>query len=273
MKAAYLRTAVNLQSGVVVGDKPKPSPGPGELLIRVGAAGMTPGELLWYPTTHTRQGSAREDPIPGHEFSGWVESVDSSIHGIVPGRQVFGMNDWFGQGATAEYCIALPQDVTAKPKRLSHAEAASVPISALTAWQALFDRAKLRAGERVLVHGGAGSVGAYVIQLAKLHGAEVIATGTAPNLEFLRSIKADQVIDYRAVPFEQAITTVDVVFDAAGGDVLTRSLPLLDVGGRAVTVATGNQSTADPRTKAAFFIVEPNGAQLTAFIFFAMLFS
>ena len=262
MKAAYLSTDVNGKSRIVVGEKPKPCPGPSEVLIRVGAAGVTPGELLWYPTTHTRQGTAREDPIPGHEYSGWVESVGADVNGIVQGSQVFGMNDWFDQGATAEYCIALPKNMTAKPKKLNHPEAATVPISALTAWQGLFDKAKLRAGERVLVHGGSGSVGAYVIQLAKLHGAEVIATGSAANLEFLKSLKADKVIDYRAAPFEQAVTLVDVVFDSAGGDVLARSFPLLRVGGRAVTVATGNETTGDSRTKSAFFVVEPNGSQL-----------
>lgn len=262
MKAAYLQADSSKQCHVVFGDASKPHPGPGEVLIRVGAAGITPHELLWYPTTHTREGSARENAIPGHEFSGWVESVGVDVEGIVLGREIFGMNDWFGQGATAEYCLARPQDIATKPKKLTHAEAASVPISALTAWQGLFEKAKLRAGERVLVHGGSGSVGAYVIQLAKLHGAEVIATGSKSNLDFLKNLKADKVIDYRAVHFEQAVTNVDVVFDSAGGDVLTRSLALLTPTGRAVTVATVNETTADPRAKSAFFIVEPNGSQL-----------
>lgn len=262
MRAAYLHTDASGQSRVVIGEKPRPSPGTGELLIRVGAVGITPGELQWYPTTHTPEGSVREDAIPGHEFSGWVESVGPRVEGLVPGCEVFGMNSWFSQGATAEYCIARPQDVAAKPKSLTHAEAASVPISALTAWQGLFEKAQLRAGERVLVHGGAGSVGAYAIQFAKLHGAHVIATGSRGNLDFLKLLKADQVIDYGAVPFEDSVSNVDVVFDSAGGDVLTRSLPLLTPGGRAVTVATANETTTDARAKAAFFVVEPDGRRL-----------
>lgn len=262
MKAAYLQSDTSQPPRVVLGNTSKPRPGPGEVLIRVGAAGITPHELLWYPTTHTRNGSARENAIPGHEFSGWVESIGTDVEGIVLGREVFGMNDWFDEGATAEYCIARPQDIATKPKKLKHSEAASVPISALTAWQGLFEKAKLKAGERILVHGGSGSVGAYVIQLAKLHGAEVIATGSEGNLDFLKSLKADRVIDYHAVPFEQGITNVDVIFDSAGGDVLMRSLALLSATGRAVTVATVNETTADPRAKSAFFIVEPNGSQL-----------
>lgn len=262
MRAAYLHTDASGQSRVVIGEKPRPSPETGELLIRVGAVGITPGELQWYPTMHTPEGSAREDAIPGHEFSGWVESVGARVEGLVPGCEVFGMNSWFRQGATAEYCIARPQDVAAKPKSLTHAEAASVPISALTAWQGLFEKAQLRAGERVLIHGGAGSVGAYAIQFAKLHGAHVIATGSGGNLEFLKLLKADQIIDYGAVPFEDSVSNIDVVFDSAGGDVLTRSLPLLTLGGRAVTVATANETTTDPRAKTAFFVVEPDGRGL-----------
>jgi len=148
--------------------------------------------------------------VPGHEFSGVV--VDAG------GLEVFGMDDWYSDGAMAEYCIAPVNAVAPKPRHLTHAEAASVPIGALTAWQGLFDRAKLRPGESVLVHGGAGSVGIFAVQLAALHGARVIATSSARNRDFVLSLGAHEVIDYHAGRFEDRANELDIVFDTVGGD-------------------------------------------------------
>jgi NADPH:quinone reductase-like Zn-dependent oxidoreductase len=148
-----------------------PQPRPGEMLIHIQAAGVTPTELRWYPTTHTPDGGKRTGAIPGHEFSGIVEAVGRDVDPGLVGREVFGLNDWFADGATAEYCVAQPSGIALKPHRPSHAEAASVPIGALTAWQGLFDRARLRPGERVLVHGASGSVGIFAVQLARRAGA------------------------------------------------------------------------------------------------------
>ena len=142
---------------------PQPRPGPGELLIRVYAAGVTPSELIWYPTTHTRNGEKRSGAVPGHEFSGVIAEVGQNVGPANAGDPVFGMNDWFRDGATAEYCLARCSDVAPKPAGLSHIQAASVPIGALTAWQGLYDRANLQPGERVLVHGGAGAVGIFAV--------------------------------------------------------------------------------------------------------------
>jgi hypothetical protein len=128
-----------------------PRPARGELLIRVHAAGVTPTELQWFPTTHTKSGAPRAHAIPGHEFSGVVAATGEEANFTV-GQQVFGLNDWFADGATAEFCCTLPSHVAPKPARLTHAEAASVPIGALTAWQGLLDRAKLQSGERILIH-------------------------------------------------------------------------------------------------------------------------
>ena len=113
------------------------------------------------------------------------------------------MNDWFADGATAEYCITQPTSVASKPRSLTHAEAASVPIGALTAWQGLFDRGRLQSGEHVLVHGGAGAVGIFAIQLARLRDAHVTATASTRNLAFVSELGAERVIDYRAVRFEE----------------------------------------------------------------------
>lgn len=144
---------------------PIPTAGEGELLIRVVAAGFMPTELSWYPTSHTRTGAPRNAAVPGHEFSGVVAAVGDGVGSLEVGHEVFGMNDWYSDGAMAEYCTAPFFAVAPKRPRLTHIEAASVPISALTAWQALLDHAKLQPGERVLIHGGAGAVGAFAIQL------------------------------------------------------------------------------------------------------------
>lgn len=242
--------------------KPQPKPGPGEVLISVRAAGVTPTELLWHPTSHTKDDAMRVEPVPCHEFSGVVEAVGPGVENMRPGQQIYGMNDWFSDGALAEYCVAPATSVADKPRSLNFVEAASVPIAALTAWQGLIDRSGVQAGERVLVHGGAGSVGVFAVQLAHLRHAEVIATASAHNLDFVASLGAAQVIDYRAFRFEDLAGQVDVVFDTVGGDTLDRSWPLLKPNGRLVTVATGADRSSDKRVRDAFFIVEANQGKL-----------
>jgi NADPH:quinone reductase-like Zn-dependent oxidoreductase len=247
---------------VIEEDVPQPEPRQGELLVRVHAVGVTPTELLWYPTTHTRDGGKRSRAILGHELSGVIAADGGGTDGFAVGQEVYGLNDWFADGAMAEYCVTQPGSIAPKPSRLTHIEAAAVPIGALTAWQGLFDRAKLRAGERVLVHGGAGAVGSFAIQLARFRGARVSTTVSARNLDFVAGLGAEQVIDYRAVPFEDEVSGMDVVLDTVGGDTLQRSWGVLRPGGRMVTVAADSETATDDRVKQAFFIVEPNQEQL-----------
>ena len=242
---------------------PQPQPGRGELLIQVHAAGVTSKELLWYPTTHKKSGESRSCAIPGHEFSGVIAAVGKDTAGFDVGQEVYGMNDWFSDGATAEYCITQPTSIAPKPTGLTHIEAASVPIGALTAWQGLFDRARLQAGERVLVHGGAGAVGLFAIQLARFHGAHVVSTASARNLAFVSGLGAEQVFDYQATRFEEKLAEIDVVFDTVGGETLQRSWGVLKPGGRMITIAAENEFTADDRVKQAYFIVESSHEQLT----------
>ncbi len=246
---------------LVRGTAPTPEPGAGEILIRVHAAGVTPTELHWYPTTHTREGGLRTGAIPGHEFSGVVEAVGANIDSGEIGREIYGMNDWFADGATAEYCTSVLASVANKPSRLSHPEAAAVPIGALTAWQGLLDRARLRAGERILIHGGSGAVGVFAIQLAHRVGAHVISTASARNFDFLSQLGAQQLIDYRSERFEDHARDLDVVFDTVGGETLQRSWSLLKPGGRMITIAD-SEGTKDERIEQAFLIVEPNQEQL-----------
>jgi NADPH:quinone reductase-like Zn-dependent oxidoreductase len=248
---------------LIAATAPVPQPRPGEMLIQIQAAGVTPTELRWHPTTHTLDGGKRTGAIPGHEFSGIVEAVGWDVDPDLIGREVFGLNDWFADGATAEYCVAQASGIAPKPHRLSHSEAASVPIGALTAWQGLFDRARLRAGERVLIHGASGGVGIFAVQLARRVDASVIATASARNTEFLRQLGAERVIDYHSERFEEHVSDVDVVFDGVGGITLERSWNVLKPAGRMVTIAADSEGTQNERTKAAFFIVEPNQRELS----------
>jgi NADPH:quinone reductase-like Zn-dependent oxidoreductase len=249
--------------GLVEENVPQLQPGRGELLIRVYAAGVTPTELLWYPTRHSKNGEKRSRAVPGHEFSGVIAAVGEKTVGFDIGQEVYGMNDWFADGAMAEYCITQPTSIAQKPPSLTHVEAASIPIGALTAWQGLFDRARLQAGERVLVHGGAGAVGVFAVQLARLRGAHVTTTVSARNRAFVSQLGAEQVIDYRARRFEDTVRDMDVVFDTVGGETLQRSWAVLKPSGRMITIAADSETTTDDRVKQAFFIVEPNHTQLT----------
>ncbi|MGA7190226.1 MAG: NADP-dependent oxidoreductase [Candidatus Acidiferrales bacterium] len=241
---------------------PQPHAGEGELLICVCAAGVTPTELLWSPTTHTKQGKQRTRAVPAPEFSGVIAEVERGAGGFDVGDEIYGMNDWFADGAAAEFCLTQPRNIAPKPKSLTHELAATVPIGALTAWQGLFNRAKMLSGERVLIHGAAGAVGLFVVQLAHLRGAYVIATASARDAEFVKRLGADEVIDYKTSRFEDQVENVDIVFDAVGGDTLARSWAVLKSSGRMVTIAADSETTADQRVKDAFFIVEPNQKQL-----------
>jgi len=257
----------NTQQGplLIAATLTQPQPGNGELLIRVRAAGVTPTELLWYPTTHTKEGGVRTGAVPGHEFSGVVAALGKGADGFKVGDEIYGLNDWFADGATAEFCLTQPQNVALKPKSLTHELAATVPIGALTAGQGLFDRAKMQPGERILIHGAAGAVGLFAVQLAHLHGAYVIATASALDAEFVRRLGADEVIDYKSSRFEDQVEKVDIVFDGVGGETLERSWAVLKPSGRMVTIAADSEGTTDQRVKDAFFIVEPNQKQLLEF--------
>ena len=242
---------------------PTPRPGEGEVLVRVHAAGVTPTELSWVPTWTTRTGEPRPLPvIPGHEFSGEVAALGAGVMDVGVGDLVYGLNDWYGDGAQAEYCLARVGDFAAKPAGVDHVHAATTPISALTAWQGLIERGRLVAGQRVLIHGAAGAVGSFAAQLARWRGARVTGTAARSNLDFVRGLGADEVIDYRAARFEDVVRDVDVVFDTVGGETLERSWAVLKPGGTLVTIAASSERTADERTRAAFFIVEPSRSQL-----------
>jgi len=240
----------------------QPKPDPAEILVKVHAAGIIPTELNWEPTTHTKTGDKRPNAIPSHEFSGVVAAKGSEVTDFAIGQTVYGMNDWFTDGALAEFCITQPPSIAAKPSTLTDEEAATVPISALTAWQALFDRAKLQPKERILIHGGSGGVGTFAVQLAHRHGAYVISTASTKNISLVKRLGADEVIDYKTTLFQNVVHDVDVVLDTVGGETLDLSWSVLKPQGRLVTIVSDIADLADPRAKNSFFIVEPKQNQL-----------
>ncbi len=240
----------------------QPTPQRGKVLVRIRAAGVTRTELGWDPTWRTKSGEPREGAVPSHEFSGEVAAVGEGVTGLSTGDATYGMNDWYQDGALAEYCLTRPDWIAPKPDALDYPGAASVPLDALTAWQGLFVRTRLQHGERVLIHGGAGAVGIFAIQLAHRRGAYVVTTVSPHNFDFVKELGADQVIDYKAVPFEEQARGIDVVFDTVGGDTLRRSWSVLKPNGRLVTIVSADQSGIDERANQAFFIVEPDRQQL-----------
>jgi NADPH:quinone reductase-like Zn-dependent oxidoreductase len=262
MKAIQLQTFEGKSALMIQANVPLPVPADNQVLVRVHAVGVTPAELQWYPTSHTKSGERREHAILGHEFSGAIAGLGTRVKGLSIGDAVFGMNDWFADGAAADYCLTDATKIVHKPAKLSHVLAASAPISSLTAWQALFDHAKLKSGEKILVLGGSGSVGLFGVQLAHAHGAIVSSTSSSYNLPILLQLGADEALDYRLSTFEGRSQEFDVVFDTVGGETLGKSWGMLKDSGRMVTIATASEGTSDQRTKDAFFIVEAKHDQL-----------
>jgi NADPH:quinone reductase-like Zn-dependent oxidoreductase len=246
---------------LVYEDTLQPHPGPGEVLVRVHAAGVIANELKWNATYQTETGSPRTLPIPGRDLSGVVEEVGHGVASFTPGAEVYAMLGYGRDGAEAYYTIALPAELAPKPHALDHVQAAAVPLSALTAWLALFEHARLEAGQTALIHGAAGGVGIFAVQLARWAGARVIATGSARNRDFLRELGATEVIDYHTQRFEEVVHNVDVVFDTVGGETLARSWQVLKPGGVLVSVVSP-QPPADVTkghdARFAWFVVEPD---------------
>ncbi|GGT68293.1 NADP-dependent oxidoreductase [Streptomyces sp. NPDC002012] len=216
-------------------ETPRPVPGPAEVLVRVRAAGVNPTDW-WHRATG---GLAGDAPIRlGWDVSGVVEATGPGVALFQPGDEVFGMpRQPAPAGTYAEYVVSPARHLTIKPPRLSHVEAAALPLAALTAWQALVDTADVRPGQRVLIHAAAGGVGHLAVQIAKARGAHVVGTARAANHDFVRGLGADEVIDYTRTDFTTAARAIDVVIDTIGGDYGPRSLRTLRPGGIIVSLA------------------------------------
>ncbi|MFC9863852.1 MULTISPECIES: NADP-dependent oxidoreductase [unclassified Streptomyces] len=216
---------------------PKPVPEPSQISVAVRAAGVNPTD--W----KHRAGGGFLDRLPlvlGWDVSGVVEAVGYGVTLFKPGDEVFGMLPYpYGVGSHAEYVTAPARAFAHKPAGIDHIQAGALPLAALTAYQALVDTAGVRPGQRVLVHAAAGGVGHLAVQIAKARGAYVIGTASAPKHDFVRSLGADEVIDYRSVDFAEAVQDIDVVLDPLSGDTRARSLGILRPGGVLVSLLPG----------------------------------
>jgi NADPH:quinone reductase-like Zn-dependent oxidoreductase len=221
------------------GEAPDPIAGPGEVLVDVHAASLNAAD---YKVRLGGSGYAVKFPhILGRDFSGVVGAVGAGVTDFVVGDAVFGVTDQGIEGAYAEKIAIKAAIIARKPDRLGHAEAAAMGLTSLTALWAIEDTAQVKAGETVLIQGGAGGVAGFAIQLAKHLGATVITTASATNHDYVRYLGADQVIDYNVEDFSKAIGNCDVVFDTVGGDVRARSYDVRKPGGRLVWIAPAPQ--------------------------------
>jgi NADPH:quinone reductase-like Zn-dependent oxidoreductase len=265
MKAVQIH-AYGMPDVLTYKDVPRPEAGAGEVLIRVKAVSVNP--LDW----KIRAGYLQEmmpvslPLILGMDFAGIIENVGSGVTHLSVGQEVYAAtSDMTHFGGYAEFAVRQADYVALKPKTLDYIQAASIPVAAATAWQALFDVGGLETGQKVLIHGAAGGVGMFAVQFATLKGAYVIGTASAHNADFVRSIGADEVIDYKTTPFERVVRDVDVVIDTQGGDTQQRSWGVLKPGG--ILVATpappSQEMAAQMGVRAAMVQVNPTAEVLT----------
>ncbi|HEX5505412.1 MAG TPA: NADP-dependent oxidoreductase [Thermomicrobiales bacterium] len=249
---------------IVYEEAPRPVLASGDALVRVHAVGITPGELSW-SIWETPDGRSLLPVIPGREVSGVVAAVTPGVTAVAVGDAVFALADFRRPGAAAEYVAVRAADLAPKPRTLDHAHAAAAPLSALTAWQALFDRGGLAAGQRVLIHGAAGSVGAFAVQLARWRGAEVVATARARDAAFLADLGAAETLDDTTARFEERLRDVDLVLDTVGGATQDRSWAVLRPGGALVSTAAppALSRAAAYGARGAFVVVRPDRGELT----------
>lgn len=236
----------------------RPEPGLNEILVRVHAAGVNPVD------SKTRASGALiswgEVPIVGWDVSGTVEAVGPGVTLYAPGDEVYGMPSFPRQaGGYAEYVVGPARHFARKPASLDHVQAAALPLAALTAWQALVDTAAVAPGHRVLIHAAAGGVGHLAVQIAKARGAYVIGTASEAKHGMLRELGADELIDYRSADFTEAVSDVDIVIDALGGENGERSLKVLKPGGHLVTLPSPDDVPADAEGfRTGWTLVEPD---------------
>jgi NADPH:quinone reductase-like Zn-dependent oxidoreductase len=245
-------------------DAPRPQIRKGEVLIRVHAAGVNP--LDWKVRAGLLNGSVQHKLplIPGWDVSGVVDEVGPGVSRFKKGEEVFAMADPTRDGAYADYIAVREAAVAMKPKSLHHVRAAATPVSALTAWRSLFDLGHLQPRQRILIHRGSGGVGHFAVQLAKWKGAHVLATASTNNQELLRSLGADETIDYTTQEFEDVAHKIDMVLDTIGGETQERSWPVLKKGGVLISlVQQPSQEKANQfGVRGMMCSVQSDGAQL-----------
>jgi NADPH:quinone reductase-like Zn-dependent oxidoreductase len=219
---------------VVVEEIPKPSPGKGEVLVRVAAAGVAPWDAI------IREGKSKVSPQPpltlGSDLAGFVEAVGSDVSHFAIGDEVYGVTNPQFCGAQAEFAVALAGMIAPKPSRLNHIEAASAPVVAVGAWQMLFEYAQAKSGDTILITGAAGNVGAYAVEMAIEAGMRVIAVARSTDREMLSALGVETILDSSAPGFESSLPQVDAVLDTVGGETVQRCSTAVKEGGRLVSL-------------------------------------
>ncbi|MCC6776239.1 MAG: NADP-dependent oxidoreductase [Hyphomicrobiales bacterium] len=236
MKAVF----INEHGGPEVldyGDLPDPSPKAGEVLVDVVAASINGAD--WKVRSGESHRQSQFPYVLGRDFSGTVGAIGTGVTDLRVGDPVFGVLELGRDGAQAEKVAIKSELVTRKPEGISHIEAAALALTGLTALSAIEETLKLQRGERILIQGGAGGVAGFAVQLAKHIGAHVITTASAANHDYLRTLGADEIVDYNSTDFTKTVTNCDAVFDTVGGDVALRSFAVLKPGGRAAFIASG----------------------------------
>jgi NADPH:quinone reductase-like Zn-dependent oxidoreductase len=260
MKAIVVTDRGAGTAGMKLDERPDPEPAINDVVVEVHGSGFVSTELDWPSTWVDRAGRGRAPSIPGHELAGVVAALGYGTTGLSLGQRVFGLTDWHRDGTLAELVAVEARNLAPLPGDVDFTLGASLPISALTAWQGLFDHGRLRAGQSVLAHGAAGAVGTMVTQLAREFGAHVIGTGRAADRQKALDFGAHEFIDLDNDVLED-VGGVDLVFDVIGGDIQKRSAALIRAGGTLVTVV-GPAESRPADGLAIDFVVESDRAQL-----------
>ena len=223
---------------LVYEDAPRPVPKEGEVLVKITAAGINPIDWKTAEGQIEKVVKHRLPLIPGRDAAGTVEALGADVTSLAVGDAVFAVTAMqrTGDGTYAEYVTLPANTVCPMPASVDFTNAAAIPLAGMTAWQALFDEANLQSGQTILIHGASGAVGAFAVQFAKIKGANVIATATGDDMEYVRGLGADTVVDYKTEKFEDTAKGVDAVLDTIGGDTQARSWGTLRDGGTLVTI-------------------------------------
>ena len=244
MKAAYFEQHGGPEV-IRYGDLPDPEAGPGEIIVDIHAASVNGADCKVLSGRYSQV--AAFPYVLGRDFSGTVAAIGEGVDGFAPGDPMFGVCEVGQEGAYAEKIAMKAALVARKPDNLSHVDAAALALIGLTAVVSIEDTLALQPGERILIQGGAGGVAGFAIQLAKHIGAHVIATCSARNIDYVRSLGADEAIDYNAQDFTETVSDCDAVFETVGGDVAWRSFAVLKPRGRAAFIASGSSAPEPPR--------------------------
>jgi NADPH:quinone reductase-like Zn-dependent oxidoreductase len=245
-------------------ERPEPPAAINDVIVQIHASGFVPTEIAWPSTWTDRRERDRTPSIPGHELAGVVTALGYGTTGVSVGQRVFGLADWYRDGTLAEYVAIEARNLAPLPGDVDFTVGASLPMPGLTAWQGLFEHGRVQAGQSVLVHGAAGSVGSMVTQLAREAGAYVIGTGRAADRQTALDFGAAEFVDLENDALED-VGGVDLVFDVIGGDIQKRSASLIRAGGTLVTIA-GPPEARPADGLAIDFVVLPDRAQLSQIV-------